>query len=237
MPMSDYQPNAGNEDEVVQALQSRRRGAQQGQQPSLVDQWSNYQPQMTNEGNGGPISTPESNWWGRGSDVMTPQMLGSDNSGRKTLATAGTAAIPGQASGGANGGQNWGPIHDYLMQLANPNSVNIDRHDPIIRNATEAYGASQDRSRRNYLSETAESAGPMANIQAERRLSAQQAGSATAGYEAQLMEQERMARRQAMMQALGLAVNQDQFGQSLGQNAYQFDINDEFRRSPLAGGY
>lgn len=74
--------------------------------------------------------------------------------------------------------------------------------DPIIRGQVDAFGAQTERARRNYLSDVAEQRGPYANIQGERRMSAEKAGQAVGGFQAQLLGRELTARRDEIAQAL-----------------------------------
>lgn len=153
-------------------------------------------------------------------------------------------------------------LYDMLIKRATQ-SLAVNRNDPIIRAQSDAFGAQQTKSARHYLSDIAERVGPIANIGAERRSAAETVGQNTSAFEAQLMGQELSARRNEIAQALTsmqgfltseqqMALQQElaaldralqyyahqqqnnQFNANLGQNAFQFDINDEYRRSPLA---
>jgi len=90
----------------------------------------------------------------------------------------------------------------YQELIARSTERPIDRNDPIIRAQADAFSAQQDRSRRNYLSDTAEREGPYANLQGERRMAAERAGQASGAFEAQLMSRELMAEREKVAQAL-----------------------------------
>ncbi len=81
-------------------------------------------------------------------------------------------------------------------------SLNIDRNDPIIRAQSDAFSAQQERERRQYLNQAAESGGQFYNPTNERRMTAEKAGQATGGFEAQLMGRELTARRDEIQQAL-----------------------------------
>ncbi len=155
-------------------------------------------------------------------------------------------------------------LYNYLKQRATQ-SLDVNSKDPIIANQVNAYGAQQTRASRDYLAGLAEKGGPDANLGSERRMVSETAGQNTGAFEAQLMQQELTARRKEIQDALtqggqllsdqqrlelqnqlalmdnalayaGLNQQNTQFGQTLGQNAYIFDVNDEYRRSPLAGG-
>jgi hypothetical protein len=166
------------------------------------------------------------------------------------------------ASNSTNTNRN--ALYDRLMGVAtgsiaeksNPNFT-IDPNDPIIKGQTDAFSAQNQLAQRNYLAQVAEKAGSNANISAETRAAAETGGQATSAFQAKLMSDELGARRQEVQQALQLAVQQNdtesqlrlteqlariqqaeqmyQFDATLGQNAYQFDVNDQYRNSPLAG--
>lgn len=74
--------------------------------------------------------------------------------------------------------------------------------DPTIAAQTTAYRANQDRATRDYISDTAEKAGPLANIQGERRMAAERNGQNTATFEAELRSRELTSRRDEIQQAL-----------------------------------
>lgn len=84
-------------------------------------------------------------------------------------------------------------------------SLAIDRNDPIIRAQSDAFSANQDRARRNYLSDTAERQGPLANIQGERRMASERYGQATGTFEAELLGRELSARREEIAEALRMS--------------------------------
>lgn len=165
---------------------------------------------------------------------------------------------------------NWQPdpraaaLYDTLSQRS-AQALNPQPDNRIINDQVDAYAAQQTRAQRNYLQGLAESAGPSANIGAERRAGAENIGSSVANFQAQLVSRELQSQRDQIQAALtqqgamlsdeekmqlqqqlalmdnalgqaGLQQQGTQFGQTLGQNAYQFDVNDEYRRSPIAGG-
>lgn len=91
----------------------------------------------------------------------------------------------------------------YSKATADPN---VSASDPIIRAQTDAYGAQQERSQRNYLADLAEQRGLYGqNMDAERRLAAEHAGQATGAFQAELMGRELTARRQEIQAALAQA--------------------------------
>ncbi len=84
-------------------------------------------------------------------------------------------------------------------------STAIDANDPIIKGQTDAYRAEQTRAQRDYLSNVAEQAGPLANIQGERRMSAERLGQGVSGFQAELLARELGARREEIAQALQMS--------------------------------
>lgn len=92
-------------------------------------------------------------------------------------------------------------LYEMLMGRAQQ-GLNISRSDPIIRAQADAFSANAERSSRNYISDTAEKMGPLANIQGERRMAAERTGQATGAFEAQLMGRELEARRNEIQMAL-----------------------------------
>ena len=101
------------------------------------------------------------------------------------------------AANKARGDALYGRLNTRMDQ-----SLAVDRNDPIIRAQADAYAANEERSKRNYLADLAEKAGPLANIQGETRLANERTGQATGAFEAQLMGQELKARREEIAQAL-----------------------------------
>lgn len=94
-----------------------------------------------------------------------------------------------------------GELYDMLMSRAKQ-GTQIDRNDPNIRQQVDPYTAQVERQRRDYLADVAERGGPLANINSERRLSAERAGQASGLFEAQLIGRELDSRRQEIMHAL-----------------------------------
>ncbi len=137
-------------------------------------------------------------------------------------------------------------LYSMLMDRAGQ-SLKVNRQDPVIQQQTDAYGATQERSRRAYLQDLAESGGPNANISAETRASAEKVGQNTAGFEGALMQQELTARRQEIESALSgayglltaeqqMALQEELQQMQLAQNAYQYDTTQQYLNSPLAPG-
>lgn len=159
-----------------------------------------------------------------------------------TFLHAGPGSSPGSTTGGGMDGRA-NSIYDLLMQRATA-GLDIDPNDPIIKNQVDAYGAQEERSRRNYLSSAAEKAGESANLGAEARSSAEQVGQRTGSFQAELMGRELSARRgkieralsgaagflteqqrmslQRELETLRLAQQESQFGRGLRQDESQF---------------
>lgn len=80
--------------------------------------------------------------------------------------------------------------------------LDVDPNNPVIRAQTDVFNANQDRARRGYLSDTAERSGPYANLQGERRMTAEKVGQAGGEFQAQLMGRELQSKRDEIAQAL-----------------------------------
>ena len=157
--------------------------------------------------------------------------------------------VAGQGSifgGNQLGSQQGNALFQQLMGRAGQ-SLDVKATDPLIQRQTEAFGAQQSRAQNKYEQALAERAGNQANIGMEQRAGAERIGQATSEYEGQLMQKEVGARRQEIEQALSGAQGfltaqqqmqlQEELAQlGLAQNAYQFDVTDQFRNSPLYGG-
>ena len=94
-----------------------------------------------------------------------------------------------------------GDLFSIMMAKAGQNEI-PSASDPIIKAQADAYDASQQRARRNYLADLAERSGPNANMGAEARMTAEQLGQNDAQFQATLMGNELQQRRQQIMQAL-----------------------------------
>ncbi len=208
-----------------------------------------------------PTGTPGSGSWdnsGRGGGAPA-----ASGGGAAPAASATTGAMSPYSSSGSvfsdsnpmTGQSN--DLFNNLMARANQ-SLDIKPNDAIIQPQVNAFNAQQQQAARNAEAQMAESAGPNANTGAETRSAQEKIGQNTSAFQATLMGQEVTARRQEIQNALsgaeGLltaeqqmrlqeedqqlsrAQNQHQFDENLGQQAYQFDVNDQFRNSPLAPG-
>lgn len=82
--------------------------------------------------------------------------------------------------------------------------LTVDPNDPNIKGQTDAFSAEQERTRRNFLGDLAEKNGPYSTGQqlGQARMTAEKAGQATGGFQAQLMGRELQSRRDEIAQAL-----------------------------------
>ncbi|MEQ1910609.1 MAG: hypothetical protein ABMA15_17445 [Vicinamibacterales bacterium] len=128
-------------------------------------------------------------------------------------------------------------------------SLTLNPNDPIIRGQVDAMRAEQERSARDYMEEQA-ARGANVNLNMEGRMAAENVGASTGAFQASLMGRELTARRDEIMSALAsmqsyLTVQQQMALQrelaqlndainwaQIRQRAYEFDIDDEFRRRP-----
>lgn len=92
--------------------------------------------------------------------------------------------------------------------------LNINADDPGIKGQVDTYRATSERARRNYLSDIAESRGPLANIRGEERMSAEKLGQSAAGFQAELVARERGRIADEVGQALAMQGNLLQGDQS-----------------------
>ncbi len=107
----------------------------------------------------------------------------------------------GSVLSGAPGSKEMGSLYDTLVKRANQ-SLHVDPNDPVIRDQTNAYEASQLRGERTGETQAAERGGSSANIDAQRRSGMEAASQHTAGFQASLMANEVAARRQEIQAAL-----------------------------------
>lgn len=163
---------------------------------------------------------------------------------------AGGAAGAGGSMGSGAAGASMGmfgdkaqTLWDMLMGRAGQSLVPGSK-DPLIANQVNAFSAQNQRAGRDYIDDLAESRGPISNLQGEKRLMAEKQGQAVGGFQATLMQRETDARRQEIQQALNgamgflnerdrMALQRELEYLSMGQRAFEFDENNEFRRSPL----
>lgn len=103
-------------------------------------------------------------------------------------------------------------LYSTLSQRANQ-GLNVNAQDPIIANQVNSYRAEQERGARNSIDAMAESSGPLANLNGQRRLALENAAQSTGSMQAQLVGRELQSRRDEIAQALaqqGGMLNADQ---------------------------
>lgn len=213
----------------------------------------------------------------------TDQPTGTPGQGPWSRSGASGVASAGQGAGGMGAGfpggfsvpmqsgalSRFGPqssqLMDFLMkrgmgQMSDSSlpSLQVSATDPIIKNQVDAYRAEQERGVRSSLSRAAEGSreGAIPGAQeATARSLGEKAGTATAGYEATLMNQELNARRQELQNALSgamgfmtaqqqmalqdelrrieLALQESQFGRNLAQRGLEFGANLDLQYAGL----
>lgn len=118
----------------------------------------------------------------------------------------GTPGAPPPGQPGQPGtplGGKWDALYNELMTRAHQ-SLAVDPNDPIIKNQVDANEATQERSRRRFLSAQAESSSPYATGAAlgQDRMTSEQLGQNVAGFQSELMGRELTARRAEIQSAL-----------------------------------
>ena|SRR3990167_9392076 len=152
---------------------------------------------LSGDSRGRPTPTSTTNSWlnkggaGGGTTVAFPDWYRQLLEGQQSQAAAQAAANKERSDA----------LYGRLKSDADQ-SLAIDRNDPIIRAQSDAFAANQERGRRNYISDTAESTGPFANIQGEKRMASERYGAETGKFEAGLLGQELMSRRAQISQRL-----------------------------------
>lgn len=151
---------------------------------------------------------------GTANPMLWNQALGGNNGqGPSGPPAGGTGTMGGgpqaggpQGSGLANSGasQNYQKLVDLLMGRAQQ-SLDIDpTKDSVIRPQVDNYAAAQERSRRNYLNDMAESSNPYATgaMNTARTQTAEHAAQSTADLQSTLVGRELQSRRGEIQQAL-----------------------------------
>jgi hypothetical protein len=127
--------------------------------------------------------------------------------------------------------------NSYLQQATQ--STTIDRNDPNFRQQADAFGATQDRARRQYQSEAAErlSAQGLGNsgaMEQERRFADERAATAQGSFEAQLVGRELENRRAEIKDSLaglrGIISND----QALAMQKQLAELDAAIKRESLA---
>lgn len=122
-------------------------------------------------------------------------------------------------------------LYDTLLQRAQQ-SLNIDRNDPIIRAQSDAYGAQQERARRNFLSDMAERGSPYATGAqlGQQRMTAEKMGGDLGAFEAQLMGRELLSRREQIQSSLDSMKDMLSFDQKLALEKELANLDAATRR-------
>lgn len=149
----------------------------------------------------------------------------------------------GQSGGGSDSSptQQWNAqpaassrsddLYQQLLQRTQQ-GLDVDRNTPAIRAQADAFSANQERSRRNYLSDTAERMGPYASgaLQGERRMASERAGIASGAFEAELVGREITARRDEIAQALSLLTGRVSAEDEMALRRELADLEAQLRR-------
>jgi hypothetical protein len=131
-------------------------------------------------------------------------------------------------SGGSNTPTDTSSKSDALYQQLldrSKQSLAVNSSDPALKGQIDANSAATDRASRNYLADLAEKAGPLANLQGEQRLTAEQAGQSEGAFASGLVGNEIAARRTEIQNALtqmGAQLSDEQKNQ-LTQQLAQLD--------------
>lgn len=98
------------------------------------------------------------------------------------------------------------PLYDQLLQQLQVRSsadpYAVDPNDPLIQRQTDAYSADQTRAGRQFLTKTAEAAGPYGSTNAETRHAGEVTGRNTADFRSQLVQRQVDSRRADIASAL-----------------------------------
>lgn len=121
-----------------------------------------------------------------------------------------------------------------LMDRAKQSTV-VGRYDPAVRQAADAFAAQQTQQGRQFLDESAEANGPYGTGAQDnlRRLTAERAGQASGAMEAELINRERMAKRDEIMQALQLQGNMLSQQEQLALQKYLGELNAQIARDRM----
>lgn len=139
-----------------------------------------------------------------------------------------TPAQQWNAQPSANAGRS-DEFFKVLMNRATQGTA-VNRNDPNIRAQVDPLTAQMERSSRNYIDDVAERAGPLANIQGERRLAAERTGQAAGQLEAEVIGREISARRDEIAQALMLYGSQLSNEQRLEMERELAQLNAQLQR-------
>jgi hypothetical protein len=97
-------------------------------------------------------------------------------------------------------------LYDEIMNRYRANEGMVGRDNPLVRGQADVFAAEQERARRDYLADLAESEGPLANLRGEQRMVTERMGRDTGAYEADLIAREMANRRGIQQSSLDSAV-------------------------------
>lgn len=120
-------------------------------------------------------------------------------------------------------------LFKLLMQRAQQPTT-VTGQDPNVRAQVDPVVAQQTRASRDYLDQLAERAGPLANLQGERRLAAERQGQAAGAFESEIIGREISGRRDEAAQALALASQQGNLEQQLSAQKELANLDALLRR-------
>lgn len=198
-------------------------GNENGSVDVLFDQEGKREDLWAPQGGGGNESVPgASSGLGGVSPAMQALMsrMGGNTGVSGGAGFLGGGTTPGGLGGVSAGGGGlvpgltdrnntlWGILSGRQGQ-----SLDVNPKDPIIAGQVNSFRAEQERGLRNQLSQQAESQGPSANLNSEKRMGAERVAQTTGNMQGQLMQSELGARRQEIQNALsqmGGMLSQDQ---------------------------
>jgi hypothetical protein len=91
------------------------------------------------------------------------------------------------------------------MRRYQENAGTPGRDNSVIRGQADVFAAEQERARRDYLADLAESEGPNANLRGEQRMASDRAGRNSGAFEAELIAREHQNRRGIQQSSLDSA--------------------------------
>ncbi len=116
-------------------------------------------------------------------------------------------------------------LYEEIMSRYRSNDGMVGRDNPMVRGQADVFAAQQERARRDYLADLAESeslsGGPI-NLRGEERMAMERMGRDTGAFEAELMAREQANRRGIQQSSLDSAVrlldvdSQQQLSRELG---------------------
>jgi hypothetical protein len=190
---ADYQKYLGR-----QPGQFANGTADPGEAGSYVwDAWKNMDPASAEAAIKGSAEAQQYAKTGQGANAQLPGTGGTTNPANAAPYSGG--APPIASSQGTN--PQLTQLRNMLLARAGQ-SLTVDPNDPTIKAQTDAYAADVTRGGRDFLSQQAESAGPINNMDAAYRSVGEKAGQAVADRRGQLMQGVVDARRKEISDAL-----------------------------------